>query len=84
MISTRLFERVVVGYDGSALADTALLQSIAIAAQYGGEVVAVFASKFAAPLGASIEAASPLHLAERLERHAHDRKGFGYRAAGRQ
>jgi len=50
MISTRLFERVVVGYDASALADTALLQSIAIAAQYGGEIVAVFASESAPPL----------------------------------
>jgi hypothetical protein len=33
-------------------------------------------------LSASIEAASPLHIVERLERHAHDHKGFGYRNAG--
>jgi nucleotide-binding universal stress UspA family protein len=40
------FARIVVGYEDSSLADTALMQSIAIAEQYGGDVVAVHVSDF--------------------------------------
>jgi hypothetical protein len=35
-------------------------------------------------LDAWIEASSPPHFEKQLERHAHDRKGIGYRATGRQ
>jgi nucleotide-binding universal stress UspA family protein len=41
MSNCRPFARIVVGYDDSPLADTALLQSIAIAEQYGGDIVVV-------------------------------------------
>ncbi len=35
------FARIVVGYDDSPAAETALLQAIAIAEQFGGEIAAV-------------------------------------------
>jgi nucleotide-binding universal stress UspA family protein len=46
MSFSRPFARIVVGYNDSPLADTALMQSIAFAEQYGGDVVAVHVSDF--------------------------------------
>jgi nucleotide-binding universal stress UspA family protein len=48
MSFSRPFARIVVGYNDSPLADTALMQSIAFAEQYGGDVVAVHVSDYSA------------------------------------
>jgi nucleotide-binding universal stress UspA family protein len=43
------FARIVVGYDDSKAADTALRQAVALAEKYGGEIVAVNVSDLPAP-----------------------------------
>jgi nucleotide-binding universal stress UspA family protein len=61
MIAATPFARIVVGYDGSAAADTALRQAVALAEQYRGEVIVVHLSDRSAaavlPIGTAAAAA---------------------------
>ena len=58
MIFANPFARIVVGYDGSAPADVALDQALALARQYGGELVVVYLSDLSAPAVLRLETAA--------------------------
>lgn len=78
MIAAQPFARIVVGYDGSAAADTALRQAVALAEQYHGEVIVVHLSDRSAaavlPIGtaAAPAALDPVPVLGSLEPIRHD------------
>jgi nucleotide-binding universal stress UspA family protein len=77
MIVANPFTRIVVGYDGSAAADSALRQAVALAQQYHGEVVVVHLSDRSAaavlPIGTAAAAAlDPAPVLGSLEPVRHD------------
>jgi nucleotide-binding universal stress UspA family protein len=59
VIFTNPFARIVVGYDGNGPADTALEHALALADQYGGEVVVVNVSDLAAATVLRLRTAAP-------------------------
>ncbi|MEA2665209.1 MAG: hypothetical protein QOI11_2153 [Candidatus Eremiobacteraeota bacterium] len=78
MIVVKPFARIMVGYDGSAAADAALSQAVALAEQYRGEVVAVHVSDLPAaavlPIGTAAPAPGidPVPVLRSLEPDRHD------------
>lgn len=78
MIFLNPFARIIVGYDGSAPAESALDESLVLAQQYGGELVVVHSSDNSAPalvrLPTAVQARTPEPdpLLASLDRYRYD------------